>query len=670
MEVALRGQLGEKLVADLIREVAEKKSTGLLRLSQDKTIKAIFFESGAPVFAISSLPHEQIDHKLIKGRFAAAGLVEAAKKKADNPQKLGRTLVQTGVATEHVMQLAASELATQIIMSLFEWDQGDYVFSEGAATDLDARLKWTAADCIVTGTREVAKLDLIANRIAPRERFIAQVTPEEDAIGNSATLTSAEGYVLSSITGPTQVSELGNLTGLSDEDTRTAVCVLLALGLVRPHETPVAPSRPERQSQPLPAPTRAGDPAATIQPPQSVAPATFAPAPVASAYAYSPPAVTAPDYSTQPPVVSTPDFPAQPSVVQTPSFPAQPSVVLTPDFSVPPPVVPAPAYPPPSAASSSSSNTANKATGRYSQVSVEWVIEMASRKLQSISSANYYEVLGLDQFATTATVKKAYDDLREMFDSFRSRWPDHSDLNGILDSLFAKIDMAYATLSDSNKRRIYDMPATLPQRPAPVIERGGPEAIPPARRLPGGAARAEGSYPSRGLDIDPSPGAYTSGMRGGALRPQLAAEEHYRRGRAHFERKDFHSAAHLFREAVNLDGTQGHYHYFLGVTLSVLSQARKAHHHDEGCHVTCKIGGALVRNQRVRREAEQHLLLAAELDRKNPEIRVRLGLLYKDAGMEKKAEQYFNEALMLDATNAIALRELGFNVNHIPRPEQ
>jgi Flp pilus assembly protein TadD len=158
-------------------------------------------------------------------------------------------------------------------------------------------------------------------------------------------------------------------------------------------------------------------------------------------------------------------------------------------------------------------------------------------------------------------------------------------------------------------------------------------------------------------------------MRGGVLKPELAAEEHYRRGRAHFDRKDFHSAAHLFREAVNLDATQGHYHYFLGVTLSVLSQARKAHNHDEGCHVTCKIGGALVRNQRVRREAEQHLLLAADLDRKNPEIRVRLGLLYKDAGMEKKAEQYFNEALMLDASNQIALRELGLSGDHIPRPE-
>ena len=41
MEIALRGQLGERLVADLVREAAQQKLTGLLRLSQDKTMKAI-----------------------------------------------------------------------------------------------------------------------------------------------------------------------------------------------------------------------------------------------------------------------------------------------------------------------------------------------------------------------------------------------------------------------------------------------------------------------------------------------------------------------------------------------------------------------------------------------------------------------------------------------------
>ena len=65
----MQGQLGEKLVPDLIREIAHKNSSGLLRLSRGKAIKAIFFESGAPTFAISNLTNEQLDHKLVE--FAA-----------------------------------------------------------------------------------------------------------------------------------------------------------------------------------------------------------------------------------------------------------------------------------------------------------------------------------------------------------------------------------------------------------------------------------------------------------------------------------------------------------------------------------------------------------------------------------------------------------------------
>jgi tetratricopeptide (TPR) repeat protein len=642
METALRGQLGERLVADLILQAAQEKLTGLLRLTQDKTIKAIFFESGTPVFAISNLPTEQIDHKLIKSRLAAAGLVEAARKKAENSQKLGRALVQTGVVTEQVLQQATVELATQTILSLFEWEQGDYVFSAAPPTELDARLTWSSADCILRGMRQAAKLESVANTLAPGHRVVAPATPDADSIGRSAALTPAEGFVLSSISSPTPISEVSMLTGLSEVDVRSAVCVLLSLGLL----TPVAKSQngsgkaaPETVETPVD--QVAATPESTVltfDPPPSPGAQPFSAFPAAAVLAQSPPSVQVPN----PPALFTP-----PAAVFSPPTAPVFSPPSAPLFSPPPEREPSPPV------------SAEKSGGRYSQVSVEWVIEMATRKLQSISSANYYEVLGVDRFSTNAMVSKAYYDLKDMFTSFRSRWPEHPALNSTLEALFAKIDKAYATLSDANKRRLYDMPATMPQLPTkPVIERGGAETTAGhSRRIP-----PINSSSSTGLDLDPTPGAYSSGLKRPAhLSPELAAEEQYRRGRAHYDRKDFHSAAHLFREAVNLDPRRGHYHYFLGVTLSLLSQARKVHNHDEGCHVTCKIGGSLVRNQRVRHEAEQHLLKAADLDRNNPEIRLRLALLYKDAGMEKKAEQFFNETLMLDAGNLIALRELGLD---------
>jgi hypothetical protein len=75
----VQGQLGEKLVADLVREISGKNLSGLLRLSRGKTIKAIFFESGAPKYAISNITNEQFDHKLIAGNYVSPDQIEQAK---------------------------------------------------------------------------------------------------------------------------------------------------------------------------------------------------------------------------------------------------------------------------------------------------------------------------------------------------------------------------------------------------------------------------------------------------------------------------------------------------------------------------------------------------------------------------------------------------------------
>src|ERR1044072_804647 len=67
-------------------------------------------------------------------------------------------------------------------------------------------------------------------------------------------------------------------------------------------------------------------------------------------------------------------------------------------------------------------------------------------------------MLGVDRLATTTTIRQAYYDLEMMFNSFKERWPARHELNTKLDSLFARINKAYYTLSDLSKRRAYDMP--------------------------------------------------------------------------------------------------------------------------------------------------------------------------------------------------------------------
>jgi DnaJ-class molecular chaperone len=68
-------------------------------------------------------------------------------------------------------------------------------------------------------------------------------------------------------------------------------------------------------------------------------------------------------------------------------------------------------------------------------------------------SDNYYDVLGVNKDATEDEIKRAYRKLA---------LKTHPDKNGGDDTMFKKINIAYETLSDSDKRHVYDNPNQMP----------------------------------------------------------------------------------------------------------------------------------------------------------------------------------------------------------------
>jgi hypothetical protein len=186
-----------------------------------------------------------------------------------------------------------------------------------------------------------------------------------------------------------------------------------------------------------------------------------------------------------------------------------------------------------------------------------------------------------------------------------------------------------------------------------AIERGGAETT---RRMPPMPQRGNtGPLTRPPAVLSPEEVAR---LKNAPTNPVEQALHCYRQGRARLERREIDIAEHLFREAVRLDASQPDYHYQLAVILSIRAQARHEHMHHEGCHVTCKLGGSLVSNPKVRYEAERHFLRAHEMDPANPVIALKLGQLYKDARMLKKAEHFLKTAMMLDATMYVAQEEL------------
>ena len=537
----MQGQLGEKLAPDLIREIAQKNSSGLLRLSRGKAIKAIFFESGAPTFAISNLSNEQLDDILLKGGLVTLEQIQHAKERAGKTQRLGPALVEMGVLDDSQMRKLVSDLVMRIIVSVFEWTQADYNFDERIRAAHEVTLSLGVADVLLQGARHAAEFQQVADALVPQDSVVVK-SRTNDVRADTGRLIPLESYILSRIDSPTAVNEVGAMSGLGEADAHRAVCALVAAGFLK---------------------------------------------------------------------------------------------VLDRDKDDP-----------------------DDAAAREAGESLERVREDVIRKLHFSNTADFYDVLSVSRQATTAEIKAAYYHLAKKYHPDRYHQRDSGDLRNKLEALFALITQAYDTLSQPAERAGYDerirktsgtnppaMPRTTPlAAPEPAVkEQRAPEGEPSGGNgfIPSNEQSADSdSLPP--ISVESPAAEATAGkiVQGGTqLPPAQMAEVYYQQGRARFERKEYHAAVHLLREAIKLDPSRAPYHYHLGI--------------------------ALIRNPRTRRDAEQHLSKAAELEPYNAQIRVKLGMLYKEAGLTKRAEHYFREALQMDPENRVAKREVSTEAERI-----
>ena len=67
---------------------------------------------------------------------------------------------------------------------------------------------------------------------------------------------------------------------------------------------------------------------------------------------------------------------------------------------------------------------------------------------------------------------------------------------------------------------------------------------------------------------------------------------------------------------------------------------------------------ALATNPRWYKEAEKHLLEASRTDPMNAQIFLKLGQIYQDGGLTKRAEAQFRAVLSIDPNNRLAKRAL------------
>ncbi len=146
--------------------------------------------------------------------------------------------------------------------------------------------------------------------------------------------------------------------------------------------------------------------------------------------------------------------------------------------------------------------------------------------------------------------------------------------------------------------------------------------------ITGAYARLGNQAERSAYDVERLKGPESKARAGASPNRENMAEVMYRAGQGFFAKGDFEKAAEKLRECVYLKPDVAKYQYLLGASQAEIPKTRK--------------------------EAEQCLLKAIELDNTLVEAHICLGRLYHKVGMARRAEVQVREALRLNPGNAEA----------------
>jgi tetratricopeptide (TPR) repeat protein len=250
------GKLEFLTIAALLKDAFVRKFSGQLVVSADETVKKIFLKNGVVAFSSSNQVPDRLGKVLARrGVISQQQLDESSRQVQVSGRKQGTILVQMGALTSKELFQGLISQVREIVLSLFEWEEGRYEIREGFEEEEEIiTLRINPADLILEGV----------GRVARRERFRSFWNPRN--LGLS--LHPSPPVLLEELNLPLEIKKLlsllernipwGEIPSLIGRDETDAVALLYALTVLEVVATSVRPA-PTAPSPPRAAEREAGN---------------------------------------------------------------------------------------------------------------------------------------------------------------------------------------------------------------------------------------------------------------------------------------------------------------------------------------------------------------------------------------------------------------------------
>jgi tetratricopeptide (TPR) repeat protein len=275
----MQGSLSRGVLPGLLRELFVAHRTGQLHVTRDSERRSVRFQDGRIVGAQASDPQDQMGPVLVRQGFLSQANLDRAREIMDRePKRLGRALRDLGVWDAARSEEALAIQAREILLKLFSWKDGSYVFEEQPgqqeAGDDDTTPKLSTGQLILDAARRVEDYPVVHEALGDLDRVL--ILPADALLRfQNILLTPADGYVLSRVDGEMTAREVLQVTPFSAEEAEKSLYCLLCTGALEygaPAEPPPPrPARPAAAPREPPPPPAAAAPAPPPSPPSPAA---------------------------------------------------------------------------------------------------------------------------------------------------------------------------------------------------------------------------------------------------------------------------------------------------------------------------------------------------------------------------------------------------------------
>jgi tetratricopeptide (TPR) repeat protein len=233
--MAIKGNLKEASLPDVLQLLAMGQKTGCLSLTDRSNFGYIYFEKGRITYASIVNRRDRLGDLLVKNGLIQSGQLTAAiDEQARDPAKsrLGEILIRQGAITREQLEQYIRIQIEEAVYYLFTWTQGSFYFEAEQRPEEGAmRVSINPENLLLEGARRIDEWSLIEKKIPSLDLvFELDRTRELDA----ADLSEEQRKIIPLADGKRSVQELIDESGMVEFDVGKALFGLIQAGFAHP----------------------------------------------------------------------------------------------------------------------------------------------------------------------------------------------------------------------------------------------------------------------------------------------------------------------------------------------------------------------------------------------------------------------------------------------------